>query len=338
MENNINFNADENINIVEAKPEDKKSKKLPIIIIICILVIALVTGIIIYATKDDDSGKEDMSENSSVSEETTTAFQQDLLDEIMDETIYDKDGNVVDRDEYAQQIQQQLQEATTLLNQYVGSESPNVIVENTTATGNQQAEQTTINEQNKEKALEQIKAFFNRSFYIQGAIYSDNAGNALSMSFDGNNFEALTNLDGIEISVMSVDGVMYFKRPALGQYVEITDTVMELMGVSPDMLNFEFPVASYDVMESKLVSIHNVQINGNDGICYEYNNEGQKSKFFFDGGDLKQIEIYGEDGEIVSQFTIDYFSQSLPADHLTLKGYEKTGFGSLFADILAEEG
>lgn len=337
MENNINFNADENINIVEAK-EEKNSKKLPIIIIICILVIALVTGIIIYATKDNDGGN-DVNEGASVSEETTTENkQQELLDSIMDETILDKDGNVVDRDEYAQQIHQQLQEATTLLNQYVGSESPNVIVENTTAANNnQQTEQTTVNEQHKEKALEQIKAFFNRSFYIQGAIYSDNAGNALSMSFDGNNFEALTNLDGIEISVMSVDGVMYFKRPALGQYVEITDSVMNLMGVSPDMLKFEFPVDSYDVMESKLVSVHSVQINGNEGLCYEYNNDGQVSKFFFDGGDLKQIEIYGDDGAIVSQFTIDYFSQSLPADHLTLKGYEKTGFGSLFADILAEE-
>lgn len=336
MENNINFNADENINIVEAKPEDKKSKKLPIIIIICILVIALVTGIIIYATKDNDETSSGI-ENSSVSEETTTnSAQKDFYDSLIDETLIDENGNVVDRDEYAQQIQQQIQEATTLLNQYVGSESPNVIVENTTSANTQQQEQTTVNEQYKKQALEQIKAFFNRSFYMQGAIYSDSTGNALSMSFDGDNFEALTNLDGVEISVMCVDGVMYFKRPALGQYVEITDSVMEVIGMSPEMLNFDFPVDSYDVMESKLVSIHNVEINNREGICYEYNNAGQVSKFFFDGGDLRQIEIYNADGEVVSQFTIDYFSQSLPADHLTLKGYEKTGFGSLFADILAE--
>ena len=44
--------------------------------------------------------------------------------------------------------------------------------------------------------------------------------------------------------------------------------------------------------------------------------------------------VYNADGTISSQFAISYFSESIPGDQLTLKGYEKTSIGTLFADLM----
>ncbi len=331
--NNVNFSTDSNMTLVSAEKETK-NKKLPIIIVICLLAVALIAGILIFALGSKEPEAPVVPEIST-DEEVKNPYQ-DLIDNALAETITDNKGNKIDRDEYVQQVQQQLEAATTQLSQYVGSYSPNEIVENTTSQqgNNTQTETTTANVVQVNKAEAQIKAFFDRQCYIQGAIYSGNTGDPLAISFDGENFEALTNLDGVEISMLKLDGVMYIKRPALNQYVEFTDAVMSFMGFEDGDLNFSFGDTNYEKMKSKLIKTYNVTINGKDGVCYLYENESQQFKFFSEDGNLRQIEIYSLDGELTSQITINYFSTSIPSDQLTLKGYTKTGLGTIFADVL----
>lgn len=331
--NNVNFSADESITVVEAK-KDNGSKKLPVIIVICILVIALIAGILIFALGDKGDENENLPD-AEISTEATTNPYQDLINSALAETITDTEGNTIKREEYVEQLQQQLEAATTQLNQYVGSESPNQIVENTTsAQSGAVQETTTANTQQVNKAEAQIKAFFDRKCYIQGALYSGNTGDPLSISFDGDNFEALTNLDGIEISMMKLDGAMYIKRPALNQYVEFTDSVMKFMGFEEGELNFSFGETSYDSMKSKLKKTYDVTINGKPGVCYLYESDTQQFRFYSEDGELRQIEIYDATHELVSQISVSFFSSSIPADQLTLKGYTKTGLGTIFADVL----
>ena len=331
--NNVNFSANENITVVEAK-KDNGNKKLPIIIAICILVVALIAGILIFALGDKDDEPEILPE-AEISTDTETNPYQELIDSALSETITDTEGNTVNRDDYVEQLQQQLEAATTQLNQYVGSESPNQIVENTTtAQSGAVQETTTANVQQVNKAEAQIKAFFDRKCYIQGALYDGRTGDPLAISFDGDNFEALTNLDGIEISMMKLDGAMYIKRPALNQYVEFTDSVMKFMGLESDDFNFSFGNTSYESMKSKLKKTYDVTINGKPGVCYLYEGDTQQYRFYSEDGELRQIEIYDNEGELVSQISVSFFSTSIPADQLTLKGYTKTGLGTIFADVL----
>lgn len=329
--NNINFSADENIVVVEAK-KDNNGKKLPIIIAICLLAAALIAGILIFALGDKGDEPEKLPDAEISTEAATNPFQ-DLIDSALSESITDTEGNTINREDYVEQLQQQLEAATTQLNQYVGTESPNEIVENTTSADTQQ-EETTANIQQVDKAEAQIRAFFDRKCYIQGALYSGNTGDPLSISFDGDNFEALTNLDGIEVSMMKLDGVMYIKRPALGQYVEFTDSIMQFMGFKEGELDFSFGETSYDSMKSKLKKTYDVTINGKPGVCYLYESETQQFRFYSADGELRQIEIYDATHELVSQISVSFFSTSIPADQLTLKGYTKTGLGTIFADVL----
>lgn len=358
--NNVHFNTEEKISIVESAPANEGSKKLPLIMGISVVLVALIAGIIVFVMQAIE--KNEPADSGVVVEASTD--EENALDEfyqqILEEKITDVDGNEISREEYITQIQQQIQEATTILTQQVGVTSPHQIIINTTtspettvvtnsnssgnteATTSQKTENTTAqktepvtaNKQQTEKAEAQIKAFLNRSCYIEGALYSDNTGDPLSMAFDGDNFEVLTNIDGTEISLMNLDGVMYMKRPALNQYVELTESVLSTLGMDINEFNFGFATTDYDSMKSKLRGVYDATINGNPGVCYEYETTEQIFKFYSEDGNLRQIEIYDLDGKLYSQIAITYFSESIPGNQITLKGCSKTSFGTMFADLL----
>ncbi len=336
-QNDVNFETFDNFTVVGAQDE-KKSNKLPIIIIICVLAVALLAGIALYIAKSLDKKTDNLpvAESSTEEHSNETDKLEDFLNQAMQEKITNEHGSEISREEYVTLLQQQLAEATTILGQNVGSTSPHKIEETTaatsTTTGNSQTEPTTSKKQN-EKIDAQIKAFFNRSFYIQGAFYSGNTGDPLYMSMDGDSFEVLTNLDGTELSFMKIGDTMYLKRPATRQYAELTQSFFDALGMDPGMMQFDFGNTKYDDVKDKF-SISDITINGKPGVCYYYKNAEQAFKFYATNDELKQIEIYDADGTIASQFAINYFSESIPGDQLTLKGYEKTGIGTLFADLM----
>lgn len=329
---NVDFSASDTINIVTAAPEEK-NKKLPVIIAACIVaVIVIVAAVVFFLNSGDEKNPAGVEGESQTESANHNDPFNDFLNEAMTEEITDDSGNVISRDEYIENIKQQVQEATTTLSDDVGTDSPNQIVENTTTAegGN------TVNKDAEEvkKAEEQIKAFFNRSCYIQGAMYSGGTGDPLAMSFDGDNFEILTNLDGTEVAIMRADSTMYIKRPATKQYVELTDTVMEMMGLEGDTFNLSFAAADYETMQSKLRSTFEVTVNGEKGICHEYVSDDQIFRFYSVGGQLKQIDTRDLAGFTSSKIIINYFSESIPADQMTLKGYTKSSISALFADML----
>ncbi len=326
----VDFSANDTITVVSAAPEEK-SKKLPIIIAACFLAVVVIVAAVIFFLNSGNDKKPTNIEGESQTEAGDNHVHDpfnDFLNEAMTEDITDVSGNVISRDEYIENIKQQVQEATTTLSNDIGTDSPNEIVDN-----NDDNAQSQDTEQVK-KAEAQIKAFFNRDCYVQGAMYSGGTGDPLAMSFDGDNFEILTNLDGTEVAIMRADDTMYIKRPATKQYVELTDTVMDMMGLEGDTFNLSFATADYETMQSKLKSTYDVTVNGEKGICHEYVNEDKVFKFYSVDGQLKQIDTCNSEGVADSKIIINYFSESIPADQMTLKGYEKSSIGAIFADMM----
>ncbi len=330
----VDFSAGDIITVVAQ--EEKKKNNLPVIIAAALLAVVVVIAAVLYFVKSADDKKDDVDNSVSQSQEDSANHQHnpydDLLNEALTEVITDVQGNVIDREEYIENIKQQVQEATTTLSNDVGTESPNQIVENTTqAVGNgTQAE----DKEQVDKAKAQIQAFLDRSCYIQGAMYSGGTGDPLAMSFNGDEFEILTNLDGTEVSIMRVSGVMYIKRPATKQYVELTDSAMDMLGLDPEMFNLSIGGADFTDMQSKLYATYDVTVNGEKGVCHEYVNNDQTFRFYSVDGVLKQIDTCDESGEVASQIIVSYFSESIPGDQMTLKGYEKSSITALFADML----
>lgn len=329
MENN-NFNSNNRqpdfnnyneIEIVENNAENK-SNKLPIILMVCVLAIALITGVLLVVLKTKEA-------SAPVVNQTTTQASDPLFEEFysnaLAEVITDESGSEISREEYITQVQQQIQDATTVLNQYVGSESPNNIEGS--------SEENTVNAETLGNTDTLIKAFFNKTFFLKGALYSGDSGDPIHMAMNGDDFEVLTNIDGTELSFLRIDGKMYIKRTATMQYIPLTTAFFKLLGIDPDTMTFDFGEVNYDSIKDSAV-ISNVTINKKPGICYSFKNNDQSFKFFFEEDDLKQIVIYNEDGSVASEFSIDYFSATIPDDQLTIEGYKKTGIGTIFADLM----
>lgn len=337
----VSFSSGTPIQTVRKQPDDPKKSKLPVILLVCALIIAIAAGVIIYLVKnkqpdDTPAGNEVSTGDNAVYPDSEALM--DYFNEAMSETLTNAQGNVISKEEYIQSVQQQIQEATTTLSADIGVTSPYVIEEPTTTQNGSSSSSGSTTAQNTaltEKAEAQIRAFFDRSCYIQGALYSMNEGDPMAMSFDGDNFEVLTNLDGTEVSIVKLDGKMYIKRPALKQYIELTDAVMNLMGISPDDFNFSFSDVGYDDIKKNLVATYDVKIDGKDGVCLQYKNSDNRIfKFYAAEDSLRQIDICDEDGNVDSQITISYFSETIPGDQLTLKGFTESSIAAMFADLM----
>lgn len=337
--NDVSFSTNEKITPVKLA-EENKTKKLPLIITACVLVVAVIVGAVIYFTttnknKNDVDNKNDTNHSENATHNDIWDEQQFLSyfnSQIPDEELTDEEGASVSRQEYIKIVQQKVQEATTIISSNVGTQSPAVIVENTTAEIKQGV--TASNTEQTDKALSQIKAFFDRSCYFSGALYSDGEGNAMTISFDGDNMEALTNIDGTEVSLLKLDGQIYLKRPAMKQYIEFTDAVTKMMGFSADELQFDFGATSYDEMQSKLIATYDVTIDGKDGVCYRYAGTDSMYNFYSVDGELKQITTTDKNGVVDSEIYISKFSESIPGDQLTLKGFTQTSLVTMFADLM----
>lgn len=315
----VSFDADE-ITVVKGNEENPKAK-IPFIVAICILSVTLIAGIVFYAVKGD---------------KTTPPAGEELSSDDGGYNIDDYYAEMNTDEEYISWRDQILAEATTMLNNYVGSYSPNNIVEPSTDPSSSQEDLPTANTQQTSQAETLINSFFEKKFYIKGAMYDEKGpGDAFTISCDGNDVEAMGNLDGFEIAMMRLDGVVYFKRPALRQYVVLSDALMSFMGLEADFFEFEFSTTTD--MQNHLVSVYDVTINKKPGVCYFYKTDDQQFKFFIQDGTIIQIEQFDGEGNPVTQMAIDYYSTSVPADHLTLKGYSETTFGTFFGDMLMEE-
>lgn len=328
----IRFDVENTVEVVSADSAKKKNK-LPVIIAAAVLLVAIVCGIVWFVAGGNDNSDESVGEETSA-EETSDSFSELFwhIESNIEEDLTDEEGQSISREEYISKVQAIVSEATTSVSENVGSYNPNTIVENTTAAITQgvQAQDT----QQVEKAENAIKAFFNRSCYIKGAMYGGGEGNSLVMSMDGSNFEILTNLEGTEVAILSLDDVLYIKRPATKQYLEMTETVMDLIGINASDFSMDFGSANYETMQEKLVGTYDITINGEDGVCHEYKNEDQIYKFYTVDGSLKEIDICNSEGTADTQLVIDYFSESIPGDQLTLKGYTASSVTVIFADLM----
>lgn len=332
--NDIRFDIENRVEVVSADAaKKKKNNMLPVIIAASVLLVAVICGIIWFFAGNG-------ADNNVTSDEVTTEDSHNAsallsyIEQNMEEDLTDEEGQSVSREEYVSKVQQMVSEATTTVSEDVGSYNPNTIVEVTTKADDADNADTVNNATELEKSQKAIKLFLNRSCYIKGAMYGGGEGNPVVMSLDGNNFEALTNLDGVEVSILCLDGTLYIKRPATKQYLEMTDTVMNLVGISPDEFSMNFGTADYETMQKRLIKTYMVTINGENGICSEYQNEDQTFKFYTVGDSLKEIDICDSDGEVITQLVVDYISEAIPVDQLTLKGYTASSITVIFADLM----
>lgn len=337
--------ADDAFAVDEAK---KKNTKLPVIIaVIAVLVIAV--GCIIYFAVNSGKDKNGTGEESTTaasehaSGETADSFglSPEQRKKLIDEVVTDQEGRTISREQMSI-----LSEVTTRMASDVGTQSAIVVdagnhddsdllkqlQESSTVTVTQP---NTADKQQADAAVEQIKAFMNLTFYMDGAFYGGGMGTATEMAVRGEDYEIVANMDGIEIAIMKLKDKLYMKRIATHQYVELSASVMSFIGMSPEDLAIPLERMDFDKMSP--VAVYDATIGGAKGVCYTYAQNDTLVKFYSVDGNLKQIEILDANGTVASTMDMNVFSTSIPADMFTLKGYQPAAIGDMLADVMAAQ-
>lgn len=337
QENNVRFDVENTVSVVSSENADKRKNVLPVIVAAAVLLVAVVCGVVWFFLSNSSNNNLPAVDEVSTDEHVHSHSGDELLEYIesnMEEWLTDAEGQSMSREEYVSKLQSEISEATTTVKEDVGSFNPNTIVEVTTSASDVNETTTAVDKTQIQKAEDSIKLFFDRACYMKGAMYGGSEGNSLVMSMDGNNFEVLTNLDGTEVSILSLDGKLYIKRPATKQYIELTETIMDLIGITPEDFSMNFGTADYETMKKKQSGVYSVSYSGKAALCHEYVNEDQIYKFYTVDGELKEIDICDNTGTPVTQLVLDHFSSSIPGDQLTLKGYTVTSMTVIFADLM----
>ena len=314
------------------------NKKLPIVIaVIAVLVVAVVL-IAVFATRGRGNKGGAPTTREAVSGEASSDSLEWRRQHLIDEVVTDLEGNTVAREQLSM-----LAEVTTRMPSNVGSQSSveidagkhddtellEQLREGATVTVTQP---NTADKQQADAAVEQIKAFMDLTFYMDGAFYGDGMGTSTEMAVRGEDYEITANLDGIEIGIMKLGDKMYMKRIATKQYVEMSDAVLKLIGMNAEDL--AIPLEKMDFDATTPVSVYDVTIGGKKGVCYTYANDENLIKFYAADGDLKQVEIVGLDGKVNTTMEMKTFSTTYPADVFTLKGYTSSTIGDMLADVM----
>lgn len=196
-------------------------------------------------------------------------------------------------------------------------------------------ETTTKTQETTEKndgELAQIQAFFECSFYMDGMMESGGSKTPLELAVNGNDIHVFSEMDGMDIAIMKLDGKLYLMNPDKKKYIIIDSAIKKMMGLDDEMLSFDFMKIKFD--SENPVSVTKAQFNGSDAVCYEYKSTESGIDFIAADGEIKQIIQYQENGTVSSVITLDEFSAEIPAEMLSFKGYSKTNMISFLSEMM----
>lgn len=181
----------------------------------------------------------------------------------------------------------------------------------------------------------QVELFIKGQYYLEGTIYSSGEKMPVKLSTDGKNYHYTTTTSGLSLSVLVLDGTAYLIEPTSGTYVELSDKLMQALGVGDEFDVSEitnFNAEDVDETVSK-INQSSVTINGEKGICNEYVYDETSVKLYSMGDKLIQVDNYDKDGTLSMQIVIDNIVETIPSNQLTLKGLEKSSITSFISAL-----
>ena len=180
-------------------------------------------------------------------------------------------------------------------------------------------------------------------FYVKGTVTdSDGVTNPMEMAITDNSVFMLTTASGVRMGVMAGGGKTYLVSPENRAYIELSNTVMSMLGLDaskltvPSTFNFSDMSPLSDAAECNDATLNGV-------ACKEYvfhAASGKKSCVYMDGTRLLQTDMYNTDGTLYNRMTFESVSAEIPADRIAPPTYyEKKGllgFISLIGKNLSE--
>lgn len=187
---------------------------------------------------------------------------------------------------------------------------------------------------------EEVEIFVRGNYYIDGVIYSSGDAMKVQLSTDGANVQVTANVSGLSFGMLVLNGTTYVIQPAAKIYTELSSALLAALGLDKSFSVDEFKSIADQVGEEEIYNLKQskVTINGEAGLCNEYNYEDATVKLYSVGEKLIQVDNYDEKGVLTMQIVIDEITPTIPADQLTLKGLEKASITSFISSFFSLAG
>lgn len=177
-----------------------------------------------------------------------------------------------------------------------------------------------------------ITSFFNRTYYFDGEMISDGEKTPLEIAMNKSDFQLFTEMEGKDISLMSLEGKIYMLNPDTKKYTELTASLQKMMGMDASQFSFEFNNANFDGDNPDCVK--KAVYNGQDAVCYSYKNKDTQMDFICVNDEIKQMTLFDTDYNAKTVLVADEFSSEIPDEMLNFKGYSKTNIISFISSLM----
>ena len=191
-------------------------------------------------------------------------------------------------------------------------------------------EVTTVAEMNKVEStitieeLQMMNAYIDGQYYLHGVMDSNSEPMEIKLAISGKNLQTSMQVEGFDLSIMYLNGNMYFVDNSTKIYLALTDLLMNSMDV--DMSEMEeiteyLSLEAYNFTEFKEGQI---EIKGETANYYTFYNDEMSVAFAFINNELKQVNYGDGYGNVSSTMTVYDFSPQIPSGMLTLSGLRGT--------------
>ena len=191
-------------------------------------------------------------------------------------------------------------------------------------------EVTTVPEMNRVEStltLEEIQimnAYITGQYYLSGVMNAQGAPTEIDIAISGKNFQTSMAVDGMDMSIMYLNGNVYFVDNKSKIYFALTDMLMDSMDVDLSEMEEITEYLSLTAYEFTSFTESKTEIDGAEANCYTYYNDSMSVAFCFVNNELKQVNYGDGYGNVTSSMSIYEFSSTIPSGMLTLAGLRGT--------------
>lgn len=189
---------------------------------------------------------------------------------------------------------------------------------------------------------EAIDIFLSGKFYLDSRIDADNQ-NSLKIATKGKNYEFISELDGIEISIMFYNNKLHFKHVnAKGEksYTVFDDeAIKQIESLTGEKfeLNFDDVLKNFEFGEIKVNGspvLTQGYYEGEECDIYTFETDTGSIEFRFVDDDIKYISTFDEDGTESTVIHVNELSSKIPSTMLSTRGYTKKNILAFMTSII----
>lgn len=183
-----------------------------------------------------------------------------------------------------------------------------------------------------ESFFSQIALYHSGAYYLTGTLEQDGESEPTELAFTKNNTIYMsTNVAGSAIGLFrSGDGKVYMVNPKTKEYVELSSTVLRLLGMDADSFDDIANMEGFGSETRLPDEVKETVYRERELIaCIYHLSGGKKEVFYLDkNGTVCFIESYAADGVLNNVLVVDVLTADVPADKCSLTD-DYTGYTGL---------